>query len=68
MEKKLKKQTDLKLAILKHKTEKNEEKRKNAARNFELKNSEIDSLGYQAFGKGLQDAEKRVKSNFDSDQ
>jgi hypothetical protein len=62
MQKTLKKQMDLQMAIIKDKAEKNEEKRKKAMDHVINKNKEIDNLGREAFKDNIIDIEARLKT------
>jgi hypothetical protein len=62
MQKTLKKQMDLQMAIIKDKAEKNEEKRRKALEHVQNKNKEIDNIGREAFKDNMVDIENRIKS------
>lgn len=62
MQKTLKKQMDLQMAIIKDKAEKNEEKRRKALEHVKNKNIEIDNMGREAFKDNINDLENRLKT------
>ena len=62
MQKTLKKQMDLQMAIIKDKAEKNEEKRRKALEHVKNKNIEIDNIGREAFKDNINDLENRLKT------
>ena len=61
MQKTLKKQMDLQMAIIKDKAEKNEEKRRKALEHVQNKNKEIDNIGREAFKDNIVEIETRMK-------
>lgn len=63
MQKTLKKQMDLQMAIIKDKAEKNEEKRRKALEHVQNKNKEIEQIGREAFKDNIADIENRLKTN-----
>ena len=67
MQKTLKKQMDLQMAIIKDKAEKNEEKRRKALEHVHNKNKEIDNIGREAFKDNIADIENRIK-NFEEEE
>lgn len=62
MQKTLKKQMDLQMAIIKDKAEKNEEKRRKALEHVQNKNKEIENIGREAFKDNMIDIENRMKT------
>lgn len=62
-EKKLKKANDEKIAILKHKTQANQEKRQAALKNYEQINKEKEDEGFKAFSRNIIDIQTRLKQS-----
>lgn len=62
MQKILKKQMDLQIAITKDRVEKNEEKRRKALKHVDDHNKEIEQKSQEAFKEGIKSIEHRLKT------